>query len=89
MALGARPAEIARLMIRQHLAGASAGLVLGGLLGVWLARLVAPSLYKMSGFDPLAWSAALAVVIATIAVGALVPAMRASRVDPVRALRVE
>jgi predicted permease len=89
MALGARPAEIARLLVRQHLGGAWAGLVIGALLGAWLARAVGTSLYKTGGFDPLAWFAAFVVVTAATALGALLPAMRASRIDPVRALRVE
>ena len=89
MALGARPAGIARLMIRQHLAGAWAGLAVGAMLGAWLAHGVGAFLYRTSRFDPLAWGAALLVVTGTIALGALVPAWRASRVDPVRALRVD
>ncbi len=89
MAFGARPAGIARLMVREHLAGAWAGVAIGAVLGAWLARAVTSFLYKMNGFDPLAWAAALLVVVGTIALGALVPALRASRVDPVRALRVE
>jgi predicted permease len=89
MALGARPGGIARLMIRQHLAGAWAGIAIGAMLGAWLAHGVGSFLYSTSRFDPLAWGAALLVVMGTIAFGALVPALCASRVDPVRALRVE
>jgi predicted permease len=89
MALGARPAGIARLMVRQHLAGAWAGVAIGAMLGAWLAYGVGAFLYRTGPFDPLAWGAALFVVTGTIALGALVPALRASRVDPVRALRVE
>ena len=89
MALGARPGEIARLMVRQHLAGAWAGLALGAVLGAWLARSVVPLLYKTDRFDPIAWSGALLLVIATIATGALLPALRAARVDAVRALRAD
>ena len=88
-ALGARPAGIARLMVRQHLAGAWAGVAIGAMLGAWLAYGVGAFLYRTGPFDPLAWGAALFVVTGTIALGALVPALRASRVDPVRALRVE
>ena len=76
-------------MIRQHLAGAWIGVAIGALIGAWLAQSVGAFLYKTSRFDPLAWAAAVLVVTGTIVIGALVPALRASRVDPVRALRVE
>ena len=87
MALGARPAELARLIVRQEMPGAWAGLIVGGLLGVGLARAVATSLYKTSGFDLLPWAMAILVVLATIVAGLIVPAIRMSRVDPVQALR--
>jgi hypothetical protein len=87
IALGARPAEIARLMVRQELLGAWTGMALGGVLGVWLARAIAAMLYQTNGFDLLPWSVAVVTVLATILIGLMVPAIRASRVDPVRALR--
>jgi hypothetical protein len=87
IALGARPAEIARLIVRQELISAWAGLMLGGALGLWLARAVAASLYKTSGFELMPWATAIVIVLVTILTGLVVPAIRASRVDPVRALR--
>jgi len=46
-------------------------------------------MYKMSVYDPVLWAAAVAILILVAVTGAIVPALRASRIDPVNALRAE
>jgi ABC-type antimicrobial peptide transport system permease subunit len=46
-------------------------------------------MYKMSVYDPVLWAAAVALLLVIATTGALIPALRASRIDPVKALRVE
>ena len=88
MALGARGEDIVRLVMRELLAVA-----LGILLGVGAAfgvtRFLESQLYGLTPNDPLTMVVAALVVAIVTAVSAIVPARRAARVDPVRALRFE
>jgi ABC-type antimicrobial peptide transport system permease subunit len=89
MALGASPASILALVLRTGAAQVGTGLGLG-LLGAFAAsRLLQQTLYQVKPFDPLVFSAVAAffAVIATLA--CLVPAARATRVNPLDALRAE
>jgi ABC-type antimicrobial peptide transport system permease subunit len=89
MALGARVDDIVGLVLGQGVRAAVAGVVIG--LGVALAAggMVADLLFQTSPRNPLVFGA-VAVVIVLVAVAAtFVPAWRASRVDPVAALRAE
>ena len=89
MAVGARPAQIVGLVVRQELAGVLCGLTAGALAAAWSVRLMQPYMYKVSVYDPVAWTAAIGLLLATSTIGVLIPALRASRTDPVKALRVE
>ena len=89
IALGARRGEIVRLVLRQELLSVAAGLIVGGVAASLLAGLVRVYMYKISVYDARVWAAAVLVLAGTAALGVLIPALRASRVDPVRALRVE
>ncbi|MCU1386250.1 MAG: macB 1 [Acidobacteria bacterium] len=93
LALGARPGAVVGLVMRQGLLVASAGLVVGcaatavvALLG---ARMIAGVLYRVSVGDPFSWLGAATLLLAVSALANLVPAWRASRVDPSQALRSE
>ena len=87
MAIGARPGTVVRLVLRQGLGLAAAGLVVGSLLGVLATRVVAGALYGVSVADPIAWGGAAAVLLGAAMLANAVPAYRAAKVDPVRALR--
>jgi predicted permease len=89
IALGAQRGEVLRLMLLDGLSPAWVGLGLGLLAGGFVVRLIREMLY---GVQPLDWSVFAAVALMLIAVATMacaIPAWRASRLDPMRALRTE
>jgi ABC-type antimicrobial peptide transport system permease subunit len=89
MALGARPAEIVGAVLRDGMTLAVTGLAGGTLAAIGLTRFIAAQLYGVKPSDP--WSFALApgLLLAVAALAAYLPARRASKVDPMVALRYE
>ena len=65
----------------------AAGLVMGGLLAASASRLLGNQLYGVEPQDPLTLSFALGVLLATSLAAAYLPALRASRLNPIDALR--
>jgi predicted permease len=89
MSLGAMPDNILRLILKEGLTLAFLGAVVG-LLASWaLTRLVQQFLYGVKAVDPVIFSLATAILLVIAAVACVVPAHRASRVDPVVGLRYE
>jgi putative ABC transport system permease protein len=66
-----------------------AGIVLGAAAAIGLTRLLGDLLYRVSPRDPLAFGIALAVMVVASAGACFVPAWRATRIDPLQALRQE
>ena len=89
MAVGADPTSVLRLVMRQGLALTLTGLVVGGGLAAGAAAALGGLLYGITPADPLAWMAAILTLLAASAVANLIPARRAMRVDPLKALRTE
>ena len=89
MALGARPGDVLAMIFRYAGALLGAGLVLG--LGGALAagRLIATQLYGVKPSDPLTFAAVAGALLLTGIVASAIPAFRATRVDPLVALREE
>jgi predicted permease len=88
MALGARAGDVLRLVISRGLRLTTAGIVIGAIAAVLMTRLMGNLLYKVSPRDPIAFGAALIILIAVALVACFLPARRATRIDPVRALRI-
>jgi putative ABC transport system permease protein len=87
MALGAEPKTLVTLVMRHGGAMAAAGIVVGVLGALALGRFAERMLYGVRSSDPLTY-VSVAVVLAAVAVGAtIIPARRATRVDPALALR--
>ena len=93
IALGARRGAVVGMVMQQGLLVAAAGLLSGllaaGLLAAVAARMIRGLLYGVTPSDPLAWLSAAALLLAVSAAANLIPAWRASRVDPSEALRIE
>jgi putative ABC transport system permease protein len=89
MALGAQAADVLRLVVRQGMNPVIVGLVLG-LLGTFASgRLIAAQLYQVSPYNPLLLGATAIVLTLAALLACLIPARRATLVDPVKALRAE
>lgn len=89
MALGARRADVLAMVAREGMALAAIGVVLG-LVSVWgLTRLMKALLYGVSATDPVTLGLVTAAILGSAALAAFVPARRATRVDPMIALRDE
>jgi predicted permease len=89
MALGARSADVGWMVIREALFVAATGVVVGLPLVWWLSRFVASQLYGVAPMDVATVSIAAFLLIGVAGLSALVPMRRATRVNPVTALRYE
>jgi putative ABC transport system permease protein len=89
MALGARPRQVLRLMLGDGLRPALYGLVLGLAISVGAVRLIQSMLYGTRPLDPAIFAAVAATMLSVAALACLVPAWKASRLDPMQALRTE
>jgi macrolide transport system ATP-binding/permease protein len=87
MALGANATKVLGLIFRQGLTVTAAGISAGCAAALLLTRLLGYLLYNTSPRDPLAFGSAFAVMFIAAVAACFVPAWRASRVDPLRALR--
>jgi putative ABC transport system permease protein len=86
-ALGAQPYDIVRMVFRQGLAIAGAGVGLGLLMSAAAVRALSAFLYGVAAYDPASFIVVPMVLAAVAVVACLVPARRAARIDPLRALR--
>ena len=88
MALGATVRDLLRLVISRGLRLTIAGIAIGLAAALLLTRLMGNLLFQVSPRDPIAFGAALIILLAVALVACLLPARRATRIDPVRALRI-
>jgi putative ABC transport system permease protein len=89
MALGARPADVMRLVLAEGLKMALVGVVLGIGAALGLTKLLASLLYDVSETDPAIFLSVTILLVGVALVACAIPARRAMRVDPMVALRYE
>jgi len=89
MALGARSSQVLRLTLCQGLRLVAMGGVLGVAAALALTRLMRSLLYEVSAADPLTFAAVVLLLIIAALVACYIPAHRAARIDPMKALRCE
>ncbi|MCU1273659.1 MAG: hypothetical protein JWO48_1090, partial [Bryobacterales bacterium] len=89
MALGAQPGNIASMMLRQGLLPVALGIIGGVLASLALGRVLGSLLFGVSAWDPMTIGGVVAVLGVSAAAATYIPAHRATRVDPVTALRYE
>ncbi|MGB6684573.1 MAG: FtsX-like permease family protein, partial [Candidatus Acidiferrum sp.] len=89
VALGARPGNIIRLVVRQGMELTGIGIVVGLIGAAALTRVMSSLLFGVSSTDALTFVAVPAMLAAVALAATVIPAWRATRVDPMVALREE
>ena len=89
MALGAGAADVVRLVLRQGVTHLGIGLAFGLVLSIGLLVAVAPLVFESAPFDWTVYAGTLVVIVSVGLLASVVPAFRATTVDPVEALRAE
>jgi ABC-type antimicrobial peptide transport system permease subunit len=89
MALGSTPERTRGLVLREGAWLVARGLAVGLLLAGWLTQLLVSQLFGVSPLDPMTWAAVTGLLLATAGRAMLIPAGRATRFDPLLAIRAE
>jgi ABC-type antimicrobial peptide transport system permease subunit len=89
MALGAERSEVFRLVLRDALTLTLMGVVVGVAGSLLISRWLGALKYGVRGADPLTLAATSAALVLVAVIASIVPARRATRVDPIEALRAE
>ena len=89
MALGARGSDVLTLILRQHLIPALAGVAIGLAGALAVSRSLTSLVYGVGATDAVTFAGVAVVLVAVAALAAYIPARRATRVDPLIALRAE
>jgi putative ABC transport system permease protein len=89
MALGARRADVLQMTVKQGLRLVSAGMILGLAAAFLLTRVLASLLFGISATDPITFIGISLVLLAVAILASYVPALRATKVDPIVALRAQ
>lgn len=87
MALGATPSDVVRVVIGRSMALSGAGAATGLVVAYALGRMMKSMVYGVSPYEAVSFTGALGFLLATALIAAFVPALRATRVDPLVALR--
>jgi len=86
-ALGALPANVLRLIVSAGLGTAALGVAVGSIAALLLSGRIEPLLFETAARDPVAFAVAGGVLLAIALTASVIPAARAARTDPLRALR--
>jgi len=88
-ALGAQTGDVIRLVLREGMSPALVGIGVGALGALAAARVLERLVFRISASDPLTLAAVAAILVAVALLASLVPAWRASRIDPLKVLRAD
>jgi ABC-type antimicrobial peptide transport system permease subunit len=88
-ALGAEPRQLEKMFLRHGLRLSTVGVAVGLVVAVALGRSMSSLLFGVSQLDPVAYVAAIAVILMAATLATYVPARRAAAVDPMETLRAE
>ena len=89
MALGARPADVLLMMIRRAMGLTLAGVALGLAGALTMSRVMKSLLYEVSPTDPATFALITLLIVGVAMIASYIPARRATKVDPIQALRQE
>jgi predicted permease len=89
VALGADPDAVLRMTLGSAMKSVGVGVAIGGIAAAATVRLIQNFLFNVKPVDPVAFSGAVALLIGVAVIAAYVPARRATRVDPLSALRAQ
>jgi ABC-type antimicrobial peptide transport system permease subunit len=87
MAIGARPGAILRMILGQSMRMAAIGLVAGGAAAAAISRVIQSEYHGIQGIDSTAFGGAAALFLGCMVLASALPAVSASRVDPVASLK--
>jgi ABC-type antimicrobial peptide transport system permease subunit len=87
MAIGAQPGEILAMVLGQSMRVALIGLLVGGAAAIVVSRLIQSEYHGIEGIDGTAFAAAAALFFAAMLLASAIPAVRASRLNPVVSLK--
>jgi len=89
MALGARTEQVMRLVLGQGLALITAGVIVGAVAALWLGRFLAGLVFGVGTTDPATFLSVALLLATTALFASMIPALRATHVDPASVLRSE
>ena len=89
MALGAKPADVLGMVIRQGITLTLIGVAIGAVVALGVTRLVISMIFGVTPYDPLTFAVVATVLVTVALLACYIPARRAMKVDPIVALRYE
>jgi putative ABC transport system permease protein len=89
MALGARPDDVLRMVMKGGFLLTVTGIVFGSIAAYWLTQLISNHLFEVKPTDPLTFACVAIVLMSVAMVACYLPARRAARQDPMEALRCD
>ena len=89
LALGAQPGEVLRMVMRQGAGPAVGGIIIGAAGAAVATKVLGSMLYEVRPLDPLTFAAVPLLVLLVAVLATFVPAWRATRIDPLSALRAD